>query len=230
MRVSMTARAVALSLSAVIVAGGLAASTVAVNAREIAASSADNGGSIKVRGHWVIDVRDPDGSLVSQTEFDNSLAPGFGGQMLARLLTQQGPMGRWTIRLSGSANPCAGGTLFNGPAAVCYIVDSTAAQFPPGTAAFRTLTTSIVNSTVVLAGNFTALANGQIDNVQTLNQLCSATTTGGNCSIAGTGTVPFTTHDLVTAQGSPAPLVVAAGQIVQVTVTISFCSSTGCQS
>src|ERR1035438_8313432 len=34
---------------------------------------------IKVHGHWVIEIRNPDGSLASRHEFENALVTGIGG-------------------------------------------------------------------------------------------------------------------------------------------------------
>src|SRR5215469_7481393 len=46
---------------------------------------------IKVHGHWTIDVRNPDGTLVTHREFENSLIPGsgFGAGALATFLARQ---------------------------------------------------------------------------------------------------------------------------------------------
>jgi len=75
--------------------------------------------SIKVHGHWVIEVRNPDGSLVRHVEFENSLDPGFslpiggttyhfpgGSDYLAALLNGQatsGGLGTWMIFLAGTS-------------------------------------------------------------------------------------------------------------------------------
>ncbi len=54
---------------------------------------------IKVHGHWTIEVREPDGTLVSRTEFENALAPdmgqGSGAQFLTRLLSRDAAVGKW---------------------------------------------------------------------------------------------------------------------------------------
>ena len=43
---------------------------------------------IQVHGHWVIEIRNRDGSVASRKEFDNSLATGAGngGALLATIL------------------------------------------------------------------------------------------------------------------------------------------------
>jgi hypothetical protein len=51
----------------------------AVTQNSSAKSTAAKGESegIKVHGHWTIEVRNPDGKIVSHTEFENALSPGF---------------------------------------------------------------------------------------------------------------------------------------------------------
>jgi hypothetical protein len=226
----MSPRGAGVTVAGCLAAIMFAALPISLSARQNAPqAAAREEGGIKIRGHWVLEVRDPNGALAKRREFDNSLTS-FGSQTLAKLLTQNASLGKWTVRLAGTTNTCAGGTLFNVPASVCYIVDSTASNLPLGTAAFPTLTVQNVSNQIVMTGSYTALAAGDITNVQTLSVTCAPTTSGSSCTTAALGSLPFTSHDLVTAQGAPAPLVVAAGQIVQVSVTISFCSSTGCQS
>ena len=47
---------------------------------------------IKVHGHWIIDVRNPDDTLVTHREFENALVP---GNPLARILARQQTVGVW---------------------------------------------------------------------------------------------------------------------------------------
>jgi hypothetical protein len=181
---------------------------------------------IKVRGHWVIEVRNPDGALVKRVEFDNSLAPG-GGPRLAQYLAGAGVPARWVVELGvygGTTSPCNGGTFNGSPLNHCYIVDSAASPMPTGTAVFPTLTAAAggANSDqLVLTGNATALVTGEIVYVATRQSACVNTTAPASCNGAGINQ-QFTVHDLVNAQGAPTPLTIAAGQIVQVTVTLSF--------
>lgn len=60
---------------------------------------------IKVHGHWVIEVRKPDGKLISHTEFENSLfnpeATGLPTVFLGRTYT----VGEWGILLGDSSSP-----------------------------------------------------------------------------------------------------------------------------
>src|SRR5580704_12645686 len=57
---------------------------------------------IKVHGHWTIEVRNPDGTLVDHREFENSLAPANGGNgagLLAALLGRVVSAGSWSVVL-----------------------------------------------------------------------------------------------------------------------------------
>lgn len=89
---------------------------------------------IKVHGHWVIEVRNPDGSLVNRVEFENSIDPGFsipqdpgqpsitvpgGASLLGGLLTGgavPAAFGPWAIMLVG---PGGLGNLANKTNAPC---------------------------------------------------------------------------------------------------------------
>jgi len=61
---------------------------------------------IKVHGHWVIDVRNSDGTLASHTEFENALTAG-GAMVLTQILTNVVTVVRgWTVTLRpGSGAP-----------------------------------------------------------------------------------------------------------------------------
>jgi len=71
---------------------------------------------IKVHGHWMIEVRSPDGKLLSHTEFENSLNPGAqgGAQVLPLFFTATDAAsssytpGEWGILLGDpTSSPCA---------------------------------------------------------------------------------------------------------------------------
>jgi hypothetical protein len=54
---------------------------------------------ITVHGHWIVEVKNPDGKIVSHTEFENALSPGF---------SFPAPAGRFTV----STVPVPGGAAF----------------------------------------------------------------------------------------------------------------------
>ncbi len=71
------------------------------------ASPAPQGGpqeGVKVHGRWTIEVRDPDGTLVSRREFENLLRD-TGAQTLARTLGRKISVGLWRVSIQG---PCPG--------------------------------------------------------------------------------------------------------------------------
>jgi hypothetical protein len=222
----LNARRLRLRLAAGIVSGVLAALPLAVKAaQDPQILPPVQEGGVKIRGHWVIEVRDPDGSLVAQREFDNSLTQA-GRLVLGLLLNREASLGRWIVGLASTAP-----TSLCAPAPACYIVDTTATEKPSGTGVFSTLTSRLAPSgtEVVLTGSFTAPAGGPIDSVATYQTICIPSIATVDCKKADTA-YNFTAHDLRDAQGAAAPVFVGTGQIVQVTVTIGFCSYIGCQS
>jgi hypothetical protein len=81
---------------------------------------------------------------------------------------------------------------------------------------FKTLSVSTQgpnNNQLVLQGTATALVAGRISRVDSNFGVCSGGATG---SCGGVVALPFTAHSLST------PIPVAAGQIIQVRVVISF--------
>jgi hypothetical protein len=171
---------------------------------------------IKVHGHWTIDIKNPDGSLVSHHVFENSLASGAVSlpQILARTLVP----GAWTVVLqpgtSGLRKPCPHHRLGS-----CRIGESGEQ--------FNTLTVDVPASgpsagKLVLSGHATAEAEGDVFEVYTELGLCPATTLPAVCATSakgGTESPRFTWHSL------PTPIVALANQIIQVTVVISFSSA-----
>ena len=244
---------------------------------ESAAPNSANQQGIKVHGHWVLQVKNTDGTLGERREFDNSLVTSTatsnlsGDQLLGLLLSGNGAPGDPAIALvpsvpSGSKDASdyciAGGILLN-ENMNCYVLVT--AQSGLGNYFFNAsngLTTTLTITpplSWVLAGNYT-IPSGltTITFVQTLLPICvstssaaagiqennlnnlqgSATTRSADLSASActkfTGQSSGTTlssgsiNDAVvigtftsTAVGG-GPMTVTAGQIVQVTVTITF--------
>jgi hypothetical protein len=69
-------------------------------AEEKPSSDASHQG-IKVHGHWTIEVRNPDGTLVTHREFENSLGSG-GGIVLAKCLVKGCNITQWQITIDGA--------------------------------------------------------------------------------------------------------------------------------
>ena len=183
---------------------------------------------IKVHGHWVIDVRNADGSLSSHLEFENRLAlPGdepFGGagnRILAALLGRSSSAGVWEIQLHGiNVDLCQdlGAPVVNG----CVITEPLAATVAANYFKNLTLTTDLQAGTVTLKG--TARANScsgcgplPVTHVNTALRTCAAASTPSSpCTTNQSGGV-FTKTEVP----DPKPLV-NFNQSVDVTVIISF--------
>jgi len=159
--------------------------------------------SIKVHGHWAIDVHNPDGSFVSRTEFENSLVQNDASPFLSQVLAHRASVGPWAILLAntvpGGTQPCIA-TILGLTAPVPCVLSEPA-----------TLQVSVTGGAVQLTGNTTVTAaqNTTITLVSTQFIQCDASCPSGTAG-------QFTSRSL------SQPVSVAPGQIVQVTVTISF--------
>jgi hypothetical protein len=95
------------------VAAGAATKTTSTTTVRPPAKGAHEG--IGVHGHWIIDVKNPDGTLARHVEFENGLCtangiPGSSGvpsgdQFLAALLAGSSVIGGWEIQLGNPSIP-----------------------------------------------------------------------------------------------------------------------------
>ena len=176
---------------------------------------------IKVHGHWVIEVRNPDGTLVARREFTNKLVSD-GALALVRLLSRSSSVGRWVIDLDGGSSlssppsPCSG--------AQCVITEGTgavlfASQVPIGTD--LTVVPNFALHKLDLKGSGTVPANGTVGRVLTGLALCpDSVAPQSPCQYTGP-----TNGFVFTVANAPADFAfanVAGGQIVQITVTFTF--------
>lgn len=153
---------------------------------------------IKVHGDWVIEVRNPDGTIVARHEFKNALT-WTGTLALAGTLGRTYTPVAWGIRIG---SPCQHDLM--ALRAPCLIVEPGAqSEFGP-TRTFSNLAISVTGGELTLSGSVTATRTDTIDRVAT--QLTDAS---------------FHRH-IFTEKNLPTPVPVTAGQIVQVTVRISF--------
>jgi hypothetical protein len=159
---------------------------------------------IKVHGHWTIEVRNPDGSLVSHHEFENALMAA-GAVNLARFLGRVNSPGLWTVLLLSLADP---------PLSPYSIISENRHSDPTGGDLTVSVPTSGPNrDKLVLSGSFTSPDARSIFRVNCDVTLCA---TGSPACQPGTLTGNFSVREL----GSMIP--VQAGQIVQVAVVFSF--------
>jgi hypothetical protein len=167
---------------------------------------------IKVHGYWTIEVHNPDGSLVRHVEFENSLVA-TGGPALVAVLSQQATMGIWYVQLI----PSAGSAL--------PIFELGGSPTAPGVS--NNLVVNNGGTNLTLSGSVTTASAVQIATVQTLLFTCAATAAASNCGAGGIGgstsnPTLFGNKPVVFTQTNPPPVSVQNGQIVQISVVISF--------
>ena len=176
--------------------------------------------SIGVHGHWTIEVRESDGTRVTRHEFDNLLS-GAGLPILQTLARVATP-GQWAVIVTdiySVGSPCTSQVqcVLHEPGDTAVFQNSTR---------FLVLNVSLEGSPVpnklVLQGTFTVPAAGQISRVMSILEQCDNTVAPGDPPCAGTPMV-VTSHDMRFSAAPPVgPIPVAAGQIVQVRVELTF--------
>jgi hypothetical protein len=169
---------------------------------------------ITVHGHWTLEVRNPDGTLVESRDFENALHS-TGDERLVDYLARQYSVGGWVI---SAGNNTIGDNPFFNPSTPTV---NTFCEIPePGGPAsgpyqFDNLTIGTGDgSQVVLSGSAIAQRNGSIDSVRTL--VARLDKTGPPASSYAGGIRYFTTTNLGT------DVDVSEGQHIIFTVVISF--------
>jgi hypothetical protein len=155
---------------------------------------------IHVRGHWTIDIRDKDGTLVKHHEFHNELQ--FNGPTaLAALLSGNASAGGWYLALGNvySIEP-----------------NSTRLDGKPPAAVFKNLTVANPGGTLVLKGTVAAQEDRTITNVTSDVFLCPATVSPAACKTAPDAVTHGFSHKALTG------IAVVKGQLIQIGVTFTF--------
>jgi hypothetical protein len=187
---------------------------------------------IKVHGRWVIDVKNPDGTLAQHRVFENSLQ-NSGGSVLVGLVGGYWVPGDFGILLFPGTGPGICAATYG-----CAIVQSSttflgsyvcsSAQYTCVVGLSKTVNVIIPDS-LVLSGQLTAPQTGTIGGVATELGVCGdvnalsedSTNTPSSCTtLSPTG--PGAVGAFSFTSTFPAPISVSAGQIVQVSVTITF--------
>jgi hypothetical protein len=184
--------------------------------------------TISIRGHWVLQVRDREGAVVTRREFDNDLNP-FAALIFQAVFGRQGTLGRYGVSLRTAGNDPAGGQPYVNPFGAVPGVDI----FGSVTAATHTIDEPTATVTVedvsnelpfsgvrVAVAGATATVAGFITGVGTRVTVCADTTTPAVCKTGQNiqSTLPFTYTNV-------APLRLEQGQMLDVTVVISFGSA-----
>jgi hypothetical protein len=182
-----------------------------------AVAPSENDQNIQVYGRWVIDVRNPDGTLAEHRAFENAIS-NSGDQLLVELLSGKVVSGAPSISATSAQGtpPCSGG---------CSISPSASVSVPT--------VQGIPVWTLVLSGQTTATQNGVIDSVSTLFINCrenptSPSSTATNLSPAfcsNPSSNPSITYANILSNFTDATIFslnVSAGQSIQISVSISF--------
>lgn len=180
-------------LTAVIAALVGAAFALALSDRSPRANATWDSG-IAVRGHWRIEVRDPDGTLVERREFDNAFvdSDNLGAELLAGTASQ----GWLGIMISGGDQPCRidGGSAQD----PCRILPAGAMHVHADSTVFANLETTVTDHEITLKGHMIAGKDGNIGSVATIMSTCGADVAPGTCAVsvmpADSGV--FTSHSL----------------------------------
>jgi hypothetical protein len=189
---------------------------------EVAKSEGTQEG-IKVHGHWKIEIFNPDGTRASVHEFDNALTIA-GKEVLVRILGGSRNVGAWRIRLHNrntEVSPCE--NLIAGGYGSCYIGDDTASYGSTNdtlTNSWDLSVSEVLDSVnrvykVVLTGSVEAGYDSNIVWVDTQITVCDEAQTT-DCRLN-----PGFMHTFTNTELSSPPSVVI-GQLIQVTVEISF--------
>ncbi len=214
---------------------GTAAASPASSAKPSDGSRAGRDG-IKVHGHWVIEVRDPDGTVVTHREFENALSQPTGASSLLVLLSSLalGQTGNdpipnsagWEVTLAGppgsydlgpqspcGANPCQITQAI--PSSLGYSSDSTNLTVSAMTNASGYYTALVLTGTVVASNNLgvgvVGTGTGRI-----LTPACPPS--NPSCS-APPAYVTFTGFTGTTLSST---ISAVTGQTIAVTVTLTF--------
>jgi len=218
---------------------------------ETTAPAKAGGEGIKIHGHWKFVVHDPDGKLVSSRDFENSLVTQGGGDfVLSMLLAGQGVAADFAIALcpqAGTIGPFSVCTQAS-PNPVAVLVPSSngliesllAANNLCGGGCVSGLNKQVTGHFgapfgIMLSGSYTSTQNVSINAVQTVMGFCTlnattpsllnispqtcdtlndpTNTSSGNAILDFS---PFTGTSLST------PQILSTGQILTVTVTLSF--------
>lgn len=170
---------------------------------------------IQVHGHWTIDVKNPDGSLVESREFENAIT-NMGQVALAKFLTRENSVGGWAIYAKNTVQ--ADNPFFDeaspGSNIRCVIHESYEGAPPSGPSEFYTLIVNYLpGGQVGLSGTAIAQRDGSINKVETGIGLSTSDLPPG---VYYGAIYDFTSRIL------DLPVPVIGGQTISITVVISF--------
>ena len=176
---------------------------------------------IRVHGHWSIVIKNPDGSIASRSEFENSLVVNPGNSILSKILGRQASVGTWDVVLDNLQNPNQAVCASSPVGAGCYITEPSVTHIINGIVPFPNLTVQVptwgvnANAGLVLAGTAQAAKTGTIALVSTILNTCASSISPATCTSPNA-------QGQITQQSLTSPISVQAGQSIDVTVILSF--------
>ncbi|HEY2359962.1 MAG TPA: hypothetical protein VGK36_02515 [Candidatus Angelobacter sp.] len=180
--------------------------------------------TFKVHGHWIIDVRKADGTLVSHTEFENALAQP-GTTLLTEFLGRTSIPGDWVIYLTDGGQAGACGSGLTNPQEKCVISETNDQGVMSNNLTVTTATPGNSNGSaqLILKGSVAAMFNSSVVVVETGLAHCKRTATAIPTTCAQYGSTPtFLGYETFSHAALSTPVPVSAGQIIQITITFTF--------
>lgn len=156
---------------------------------------------IVVRGHWTIDITNPDGSHDRTVEFENALLD-EGSLFLVNAVAGVGTTGEFVIVLGGPDLECEDES--------CTLAIDSRVRVD--------LIGSSLDDTLRLTASTTATTDGEVSFVRTRVTSCPSNVSASECGVTALPSAisTFTQKNLDT----PEP--VSAGQVIQVQVDLTF--------
>jgi hypothetical protein len=186
-------------------------------AQTVEAASASTGG-IKVHGHWTIEVRDPDGTVVSRDEIQNAFNTASGGQFLAQMLAGTITSGAWVVAVGSTPECHPGSSSF----LACTIAEPSASglSFDSHNLTATVPTTGANAGKLVLRGSVRAPTAMTLHSLQSMLWSCPQGTAPAACV-----TGAFASLTLFSGKALAMNRPVVADQVIDATVVISFTST-----
>jgi hypothetical protein len=193
---------------------------------------------MKVHGHWVINISNPDGTVVQHHEFENSLEGSAQGFMVGLLSGYMVP-GDWMIVLGAQSGPAACDATYE----FCGLIHNAATYPAQGYCGIYYCTGSTLSYaynfgtgfagpySIVLTGSITANQTGTVGSVYTLLNTCANI---GYSATADPSSIETSSPTACVTQTNPStwygpftdtnitPISVTSGQQIQAIVTITF--------
>jgi len=198
---------------------------------------------VEMHGHWVIDVKNPDGTVAEHRDFENTIQPNGAGTLVLLMAGFIVPSDYGIVLSSTGTGPCTAISSNGGACAIVRSLTSAPGYFlcNNGGGPTYTCSTSLTSSTALngntnsgntftLAGTVTANQTGTINSVSAIIGVCPTAYYGAGDTTYSTVSPATCNATTNSPTGGAIPISAAtitavnvtASQIVQVTVTISF--------